>query len=259
MPLIPWCANGGRTASSSASRSTWMARPAQVRRERNASAGALPRATRLPSTTPTNACRPSKQSPAARRRTTHTCMRRRSSARPGSANSVRKAGVLASSLQADCAVGNQSLQALIQGLHARRRRGLHRRVDLRDLLLPDQVAHSRRRHQDLVCRDPPSAHGARWSAATRVRAFATPQQRLPDHRLQGFGEHGAYRLLFAGRKDIDDTVNGLGRGRRMQGGKDHVTRFRGGQCQPDGLQIAHFADQDHVRVLPQRGAQRIGG
>jgi hypothetical protein len=37
-----------------------------------------------------------------------------------------------------------------------------------------------------------------------------------------------------------------------------VSGLRGGQRGLDGLQVAHFADQDHVGVLPQRRLERLG-
>src|SRR5450759_4052440 len=41
----------------------------------------------------------------------------------------------------------------------------------------------------------------------------------------------------------------------MQGGKHQVAGHRGAQADLRGLRIAHFTDQDHIRVLPQSGAQ----
>ena len=43
----------------------------------------------------------------------------------------------------------------------------------------------------------------------------------------------------------------------MQGAEYQVAGLRRGQGQADGLQVAHLADQDDVRVLPQRRAQRF--
>jgi len=37
-----------------------------------------------------------------------------------------------------------------------------------------------------------------------------------------------------------------------------VPGLGGGERERDGLQVAHLADQDHVRVLAQRAAQRVG-
>ena len=44
----------------------------------------------------------------------------------------------------------------------------------------------------------------------------------------------------------------------MQGGEDEVARLGGGQRGRDRLEVAHLADEDHVGVLAQRGAQRLG-
>ncbi len=44
----------------------------------------------------------------------------------------------------------------------------------------------------------------------------------------------------------------------MQGTKDQVAGFGTGKRQANGFQIAHFADQNNVRVLAQRRAQRVG-
>src|SRR3546814_6431847 len=43
----------------------------------------------------------------------------------------------------------------------------------------------------------------------------------------------------------------------MQGAEHQVAGFRGGQRQADGFQVAQLADQDVVRVLAQRRAQRL--
>jgi hypothetical protein len=44
----------------------------------------------------------------------------------------------------------------------------------------------------------------------------------------------------------------------VQGAEHQVAGFGGGQRQADGFQVAHFADQDDVRVFAQRRAQRVG-
>ena len=43
----------------------------------------------------------------------------------------------------------------------------------------------------------------------------------------------------------------------MQCAKHQVAGFRRRQRQSDGLEVAHFAHQDHVRILTQRGTQRV--
>ena len=44
----------------------------------------------------------------------------------------------------------------------------------------------------------------------------------------------------------------------MQRGEDHVPRFGRRDRRFDRLQVAHLADQNHVRVLPQRAADGLG-
>jgi len=44
----------------------------------------------------------------------------------------------------------------------------------------------------------------------------------------------------------------------VQGAEHQVTGLGRGQRQADGLQVAHFAHQDHVGVFAQRRTQRLG-
>ena len=44
----------------------------------------------------------------------------------------------------------------------------------------------------------------------------------------------------------------------MQGAEGQVAGFGDAQRRFDGLQVAHFADQHHVRVFAQGGAQGVG-
>ncbi len=64
--------------------------------------------------------------------------------------------------------------------------------------------------------------------------------------------------LLGRRKNVDDAVDGLGRARSMQCPKDDVTGFRGGECELNGFKIAHFADQNDIRVFTQRRPQGVG-
>ncbi|ENO74969.1 twitching motility protein PilT [Thauera sp. 63] len=135
-------------------------------------------------------------------------------------------------------------EALVQRLHADILAGLDRRIHLRDLVLADQVADGGGADHDLV----------RGHAARTVLGL---EQGLRDHRAQRFGQHRAHHVLFRRGEDVDDTVDGLGGGRGVQRAEHEVAGFRRGQRQADGLQVAHFAHQDHVRVLAQGGAQRV--
>ena len=44
----------------------------------------------------------------------------------------------------------------------------------------------------------------------------------------------------------------------MQGAKDDVAGFRGGEGELNGFKIAHFANQDNIGVLAQCRAQSVG-
>ena len=55
-------------------------------------------------------------------------------------------------------------------------------------------------------------------------------------------------------KGVRDTVNRLGRAGRVQRAEDQVTCFRRRDGCLDRFQIAHFADEHDVRILPQHGA-----
>jgi len=59
------------------------------------------------------------------------------------------------------------------------------------------------------------------------------------------------------RKRRDDAGNRLCGVERMQSGKHQVACFRGGQGRFDRFKVAHLTDQDHIRVLAQRHAQRF--
>src|SRR5262249_5638360 len=76
--------------------------------------------------------------------------------------------------------------------------------------------------------------------------------------LERLGELDANLLLLGGREGVDDPVDGLGSALRVERGEHQVTGLGGGQGQADGLEVPHLADQDHVRVLAQRGPQRRG-
>ena len=80
-----------------------------------------------------------------------------------------------------------------------------------------------------------------------ARARGVGQQLLAEHRLQDEGELDADLLDLMGREDVDDAVDGLGAIGGVQGGEDQVAGLGDGQRGADGLQVAHLADQDHVR------------
>jgi hypothetical protein len=84
------------------------------------------------------------------------------------------------------------------------------------------------------------------------------EQRLRDDGAQRFGQHRTHHFLFRRREDVDHAVNRLGRRRGVQRAEHQVAGFGRRQRQADGFQVAHFADQDDVRVFAQRRAQGVG-
>ena len=81
-------------------------------------------------------------------------------------------------------------------------------------------------------------------------------QRMP---MIAVGKLRANLFLLVGREDVDDAVDRAVR-RSMVCSVPNtmwpVSAARDGRF--DRFQVAHFADQDHVRVLPQRAANRLG-
>ena len=83
------------------------------------------------------------------------------------------------------------------------------------------------------------------------------QEYLRDDGLQSGRELGPHLLLLVRRERVDDTVDRLRRARRVQRAEDEVARLGRGDRGSDRLEVAHFADEDHVRVLSQRAADRL--
>src|SRR3984957_10279390 len=89
-------------------------------------------------------------------------------------------------------------------------------------------------------------------------AIGFAHQALADHGFQRAGELQTNLFLFGRRKDGDDALNGFGRVQGVQGGQNQVAGFGGENRGGNGFQVAHFADQNDVRVLTQSSAQRGG-
>src|SRR6266568_2943658 len=87
-------------------------------------------------------------------------------------------------------------------------------------------------------------------------------QALRYDGLQSGGELQTNLFLLRRREDRDDTLNRFRGVKSVQGGENEVTGFRGKQRRGNGFEVAHFADQNHVGVLTQSGAQcggKVGG
>ncbi len=96
------------------------------------------------------------------------------------------------------------------------------------------------------------------NAATRPSPSAARHEHLADHRDQGDRQLHADLLLLVRRELVDDPVHGPRRARGVQGAEHQVPGLRGGDRRGDRLEVAHLAEEDHVRVLAQRAAHRLG-
>src|SRR6267142_2615897 len=78
-------------------------------------------------------------------------------------------------------------------------------------------------------------------------------QALRYDRFQRGGQLQTDLLLLRRRKDGDDALNRFGGVEGVQGGKHEVAGFGGEQRGGNRFEVAHFADQNHVRVLTKSG------
>ena len=83
-------------------------------------------------------------------------------------------------------------------------------------------------------------------------------ERLGDDALQRVGELHAHLRLLLGGEDVDDAVDRARRALRVQRAEDEVAGLGGGQRSRDRLEVAHLAEEDHVGVLTERSAERVG-
>src|SRR6266581_9730635 len=96
--------------------------------------------------------------------------------------------------------------------------------------------------------------------ASRHAAFVirAAHQALRDDGLQRGGKLQTNLFLFRRREDRDNTLNCFRGVESVQSGKNQVAGFRGEQRGGNSFEVAHFADQNHVGVLTQSGAQGSG-
>ena len=95
------------------------------------------------------------------------------------------------------------------------------------------------------------------TAGTRPLPSVLRHQALRDDGLEHARELQADLLLLVRREHGDDAVDGLGGVERVQRREDQVAGLGGEQRRLNRFEVAHFADQDDVRVLTQRAAQRL--
>src|SRR6185503_3258184 len=137
----------------------------------------------------------------------------------------------------------QLVERVVQRLHAVLLSRLHRRLDLVHLVVADQGADRGRTDHDFRGHD----------AAASLRLL---EQRLRQHPFEHERELRAHLRLLVRREDVDDTVDRFRGGVGVQRGERQVARLRDRQRCLDRLEVAHFADEHDVGVLPQRILQR---
>ena len=148
-------------------------------------------------------------------------------------------------LAGDEAGFEQPGDALVDGAVALAVADFHQADDLFELALADAVADAVAGHQDL---------GGEHAAL----AVGAGDQALADDALERAGELGDDLRLLVGGKHVDEAVDRLRGVRRVEGGEHEVAGFGGGEGDADGVEVAHFGDDDDVGVLAQRLAQGAG-
>ena len=78
---------------------------------------------------------------------------------------------------------------------------------------------------------------------------------LHDDAAQGGGQLEPGLRLLVGREDIDDPLDRLDRVDRAQGGQHELAGLRGGEGEPDRLDVGQLAHDEDVGVLAERVAQ----
>jgi hypothetical protein len=118
---------------------------------------------------------------------------------------------------------------------------LHQRGDRRRLPFANGDRQGRRAAEHLERRDP--------------SASLLAKEELGDHGLEDLRQDDPHLLLLVGGKAVDEAVDRLGGGVRMEGAEDEEAGLGGVEGHPHRLQVAQLADEDHVGVLAERGLQ----
>ena len=116
--------------------------------------------------------------------------------------------------------------------------------ELVEFPLQDVLLHQRRGHHDLDHRD----------AALPLPLLRQP---LTQHRHQVQPQLRLLEFLLVDVEQGDQALDRHRRVGRVDGGEHQVARVGGPQRGRDGVGVAHFADQDHVRVLPHHRPQGV--
>ncbi len=154
------------------------------------------------------------------------------------------AGSHAGLFELDLAFADQLGERLLEGGHPLALAERDLVIELLHLVVADVAAHREGGEHQLHRRHAAAAVGAR-------------HQLLRDDGVERQGELLPDLRLLVGREDVDDPVHRLHRVVRVQRGEHQVPGLGGGDRRRHGLEVAHLADQDDVRVLAQRRPQRL--
>ncbi len=100
--------------------------------------------------------------------------------------------------------------------------------------------------------------GRSSTAATTPVPSAARHQALADDEVKAAGHGHAHLRLVAGREQVDDAIDGLGRAGRVHGAQHEVSRLARRERHAHGLGIAQLADDDDVGILAKAGLERVG-
>src|SRR3989338_1819461 len=127
----------------------------------------------------------------------------------------------------------------LQSCHTKLRRRLNDIINLVRFPVSDRRSDSRRSSQYLISCHPTSTDQRNKS--------------LGKHRFQNIRQLKSYLALLLLGKNINDSVNSLGSRVCVQCRKDKMACLSNSQSGSNRLKIAHFADQNNVRVFAKRG------
>ena len=83
------------------------------------------------------------------------------------------------------------------------------------------------------------------------------QQLLANYGIKHHGKLYSYLMLLIYREYVYYTVDSICSAQGMQCRKHELTGLGGSHCNADGFVVAHFAEQDNIRRLAQRSAERV--
>ena len=81
-------------------------------------------------------------------------------------------------------------------------------------------------------------------------------QGLANDRFENHAELSPDMVLLGGRKQVNDSIHGRSRGVGVKSGQGKMPGFGDPQGRFDRLRVAHFADQNNVRILPESHSER---